>query len=183
VLKRCLMEWGLPKSYLLNSELIEGASVMFVNSYLCTKSQSPSLSFLAEAQSRPETGEGKCHFLAEVHIKNVRRLHELQSKRHHWKNYKFILYLSAICNTIMYLKRKKKHFNKVGFVGFVVNLLNRPTNGATVQRPKKNYFSFAFEKVKLPLSLRAPKKIFKKLQRLVKITKLLSQPRRGTAVK
>jgi hypothetical protein len=81
------------------------------------------------------------------------------------------------------LKKKKKHFNKVGFVGFVVNLLNRPTNGATVQRPKKNYFSSAFENVKLPLSLRAPKKIFKKLQRLVKITKLLSQPRRGTAVK
>jgi hypothetical protein len=83
----------------------------------------------------------------------------------------------------MYLKKKKKHFNKVGFVGFVVNLLNRPTNGAMVQRPKKNYFSSAFEKVKLPLSFWAPKKILMKVQPLVQITKLLSKPRRGTAVK
>jgi hypothetical protein len=52
----------------------------------------PSLSFLAEAQPRL-TDEDKKHFLAEVHIKFSRRPNELQSKKHHWKNYKFILYL------------------------------------------------------------------------------------------
>jgi hypothetical protein len=43
----------------------------------------PSLSFLAEAQPRLETGEDKSHFLAEVHINSFRRPHKLQSKRHH----------------------------------------------------------------------------------------------------
>jgi hypothetical protein len=51
------------------------------------------LGFPAEAQPRLETGEDKKHFLAEVHMKFFRRPHELQSKRHHWKNYKLILYL------------------------------------------------------------------------------------------
>jgi hypothetical protein len=43
-------------------------------------------------------------------------------------------------------------------------LLSRPTDGATVQRPKKclrkrnMYFSSAFENVKLAFSLRTPKK-------------------------
>jgi hypothetical protein len=44
----------------------------------------PSLSFLAEAQPRLENRR----FLAEVHIKFFRRLHELQCRRHHLKNYK-----------------------------------------------------------------------------------------------
>jgi hypothetical protein len=48
----------------------------------------------------------------------------------------------------------------IGFVGFVANLQNRPTDGATGQkvRPKKSYFSSACEYVKLPFSLRVPKK-------------------------
>jgi hypothetical protein len=54
----------------------------------------------------------------------------------------------------------------LGFVGVVINLLNRPTDGATVHgqksvsenvRPKKSYFSSAWEYVKLPFSLRVPK--------------------------
>jgi hypothetical protein len=49
----------------------------------------PSLGFLVEAQPRRD----KRHFLPEVHITFFRRPHELQNKRHHWKNYKFILYL------------------------------------------------------------------------------------------
>jgi hypothetical protein len=53
--------------------------------------------------------------------------------------------------------------NIIGWVGFVVNILNRPTDVATVQRPKKcvpkkNYFSSAFDNVKLPFSLGTPKK-------------------------
>jgi hypothetical protein len=51
------------------------------------------LGFLVEAQRDLKTGEDKRHFLAEVHIKFFRRPHELQSKRHDSKNYKFILYL------------------------------------------------------------------------------------------
>jgi hypothetical protein len=65
----------------------------------------------------------------------------------------------------------------LGFLGFVVNLLNRPTDRATVHgqksaskkvrpkkasekvRPKKSYFSSAWEYVKLPFSLRVPKKL------------------------
>jgi hypothetical protein len=47
----------------------------------------PSLSFLAEAQPRLETGEEKRYFLAEVNIKFFRRPHELQDKRQHWKNF------------------------------------------------------------------------------------------------
>jgi hypothetical protein len=61
-------------------------------------------------------------------------------------------------STLTYLH----NYTIIGFVGFVVNLLNRPTDGATVQRPKKNYFSSSFENVKLPFSLRAPKKSIKK---------------------
>jgi hypothetical protein len=56
-----------------------------------SRPKSVSFSFEAEFSGRGlKTGEDKRHFLAEVHI---RRPHELQSKRHHWKNYKFILYL------------------------------------------------------------------------------------------
>jgi hypothetical protein len=47
----------------------------------------------------------------------------------------------------------------IDFVGFVVNLPNRPINGATVS-VRKSYFSSAEEYVKLPVSLRMPKKIF-----------------------
>jgi hypothetical protein len=46
----------------------------------------------------------------------------------------------------------------LGFVSFVVNYLNRPTDGAMVQGQKstaeKIYFSSAWEYVKLPFSLR-----------------------------
>jgi hypothetical protein len=63
--------------------------------------------FLGEAQPRLglKTGEDKRHFLAQVHIKFFRRPFELQSKKHHWKNYKFILY---VC---MYLFQIKKIIN------------------------------------------------------------------------
>jgi hypothetical protein len=64
----------------------------------------------------------------------------------------------------------------VGFVGFVVNLLNRPTDGATVHalksasekvRPKKSYFLSTWEYVKLAFSLRVPKnKFFLLIKRL-----------------
>jgi hypothetical protein len=50
----------------------------------------PNLNYVAEAQPRLENRRGQRHFLTEVHI--FRRPHELHSKRHHWKNYKFILY-------------------------------------------------------------------------------------------
>jgi hypothetical protein len=53
----------------------------------------PSVSFLAEAQPRLENRRGKTHILEEVNIKFFRRPHELQSKRHYSKNYKFIVYL------------------------------------------------------------------------------------------
>jgi hypothetical protein len=75
-----------------------------------------------------------------MHIRFFRRSHKLQSKRQH-----------VFCSIF------------IGFVGFVINLVNRPTDDGTVQRPKKNYFSFAFENVKLRFSLRAPKKVTKTL--------------------
>jgi hypothetical protein len=40
-----------------------------------------------------KTGEDKRDILAVVHMKFFRRPQELQTKRHHWENYKFILYL------------------------------------------------------------------------------------------
>jgi hypothetical protein len=43
----------------------------------------PSLSFLAEAQPRLETGENKRYYSAQVHIIFFRQPHELQSKRRH----------------------------------------------------------------------------------------------------
>jgi hypothetical protein len=57
--------------------------------------------FLAEAQPRLKTGEDNRQFLAEVHIPTIfRRSHELQSKRHHWKNYKFIFkYINLLIDT------------------------------------------------------------------------------------
>jgi hypothetical protein len=48
----------------------------------------------------------------------------------------------------------------ISFVGFVVNLLNRPTDGATVQRPKKNYFSSIFENEKYRFHLECLKHSF-----------------------
>jgi hypothetical protein len=39
------------------------------------------------------------------------------------------------------------------------NLLNKSTDGATVQRPKKNFFSSAFKNIKLPFSLKVLKVI------------------------
>jgi hypothetical protein len=44
----------------------------------------------------------------------------------------------------------------IGFVGFIPNLLNRRTDGITIS-VRKSYFSFAYEYVKLPFSLRVPK--------------------------
>jgi hypothetical protein len=143
----------------------------------------PSLSFLAEAQPRLENRRGQ---KAQVHIKFFRRPHELQRKRHHWKNciYHFQIhtfistYYVTIFNSICYqLATKTRNLlfaiqlliyiingdrTTIGFVGLVVNLLNRPIDGETVQRPKKcvqkNYFSSAFENEQLPFSLRVPKK-------------------------
>jgi hypothetical protein len=78
----------------------------------CIK-KSPRLSFLTEAKQARTKGT----FLAEVHIIFFRQPHELQSKRHHWK----ITTWNTILIYIIY-----------GDVGFVANLLNRPTDGATV---------------------------------------------------
>jgi hypothetical protein len=47
----------------------------------------------------------------------------------------------------------------IGFVGLIGNLLNRPTDGASGQCPKKSYFSTAPEYVKLPFLLRVPKNV------------------------
>jgi hypothetical protein len=144
----------------------------------------PSLSFLAEAQPRLENRRGQKALKAQVHIKFFRRLHKLQSKRHHWKNCiyhfqidKFISTLIIFFNSICYqLTNKTRNLlfaiqlfiyissgdrTIIGFVGLVVNLLNRPIDGAPVQRPEKssekNYFSSAFENEQLPFSLRVPK--------------------------
>jgi hypothetical protein len=87
-----------------------------------------------------KTGEDERHFLAEVHVKFFIP-HELQRKRHHWKNYKFILYLPFFTADICYqLANKTRNllFAKqlliyiIYGVGFVANLLNRLTDGATV---------------------------------------------------
>jgi hypothetical protein len=104
-----------------------------------------SLSFLTEAQPR---------------LTN-RRPHERQSKRRHWKNYKFILQIDTsitvvhiffyqlanktrnllhICNTITYFTFFYGDRTIIGFVGLVVNLLNRPTDGATVSIRKRFTF-------------------------------------------
>jgi hypothetical protein len=72
--------------------------VYLKNSYLCIKVKK-SIFFVRVRVFGPrrsrdlKTGEDKRPFLVEVHIKFFRRSHELQNKRHHWKNYKFILYL------------------------------------------------------------------------------------------
>jgi hypothetical protein len=60
----------------------------------------------------------------------------------------------------------------IGFVGFVVNLLNRPTDGAKVQRPKKSYFSSAFENVKLSFKVIFSEKIFRSLNQFRKIASI-----------
>jgi hypothetical protein len=101
-------------------------------------------SFLAEAQPR---------------LTN-RRPHERQSKRHHWKNYKFILQTDTFITVvhiffislptepdIYYIFATQLlilHYFMVmtiiGFVGLVVNLLNRPTDGATISVRKRVTF-------------------------------------------
>jgi hypothetical protein len=58
-----------------------------------SRPKSASFSFESEFSGRG-AAEDKTHILAEVYIEFFRRPHELlQSKRHHWKNYKFILCL------------------------------------------------------------------------------------------
>jgi hypothetical protein len=59
--------------------------------------------------------------------------------------------------TLNFLGDRTNHKAKDGYVGFVSNLLNRGRHG---QRPKKRYFSSACEYVKLPVSIRVPKKVF-----------------------
>jgi hypothetical protein len=49
----------------------------------------------------------------------------------------------------------------IGFVGFVANLLKQTNRWLHGQRPKKSYFSSACEYVKLPFSLKVPKKVFR----------------------
>jgi hypothetical protein len=57
---------------------------------------------LAEAQPRLENKRGEKALFGEVHINFFRRPHELQSKRHHWKN-KFInTYVLTIFYSICY---------------------------------------------------------------------------------
>jgi hypothetical protein len=83
----------------------------------------PSLSFLAEAQPRLKTSEDKRHFLAEVHIEFFKLLNKSR------------FFLFAIQLLIVYGDR-----TIIGFVGFVDNLLNRPTDGATVSVRKRVTF-------------------------------------------
>jgi predicted RNA methylase len=90
-----------------------------------------------------KTDEDKRHFLGEVHNKFFRRPHELQSKF----IYKFILYLPTNSFSVFFYQFATKTRNLlfaiqllfyiiyddktiIGFVGLVVNLLNRPTDGA-----------------------------------------------------
>jgi hypothetical protein len=47
----------------------------------------------------------------------------------------------------------------IGFVGFIANLLNRLTDGATVSVRKRDTFR-PLVSVKLPFLLRVPKKMF-----------------------
>jgi hypothetical protein len=86
----------------------------------------PSLSFLAEAQPRLKTSEDKRHFLAEVHIEFFKLLNKTRF---------FFIY-----NTITYIYIVYGDRTIIGFVGFVDNLLNRPTDGATVSVRKRVTF-------------------------------------------
>jgi hypothetical protein len=95
-----------PQLFVLNSTPEMSTRVICVS-----RSKSPSFSSEFGFFGR-SAGEDKT--LAEVHIKFFRRPHELQSKRHHWKNY--------------------------NCVGFVANLPNRPTDGATVSVRKRVTF-------------------------------------------
>jgi hypothetical protein len=88
-----LLPWSLQSHPLFHSTSLLfkiHQKCLFVARPLCS-----SLSFLAEAQPRLKTGEDKRLFLAEVHIQFFSRPRELQSKRYHWKNYKFLYLLSA----------------------------------------------------------------------------------------
>jgi hypothetical protein len=85
------------------------------------------------------------------------RPHELQSKRHYWKNYKLIIHIvnNFFYNICDQLANKTRNllfaihlliyiiYGIIGFVGLVANLLNRTTDGATVSVRKsaseKNY--------------------------------------------
>jgi hypothetical protein len=106
-------------------------------------------------------GQDKRHFLAEVHIKFFRLQHELQSKKHHWQiinlfciylfqidkfiniyeTFFFIVIVSSLpikleiyyifaIQLFIYIIYGDRTI--VGVVGFVANLLNRSTDGATV---------------------------------------------------
>jgi hypothetical protein len=86
----------------------------------------PSLSFLAEAQPRLKTSEDKRHFLAEVHIEFFKLLNKTRF---------FFIY-----NTITYIYIVYGDRTIIGFVDFVDNLLNRPTDGATVSVRKRVTF-------------------------------------------
>jgi hypothetical protein len=107
--------------------------------------------------------------------------------QNHWKNYKFILYppiskqinvlihINNFFNTICYqLANKTRNLllakqlliyiiyddkTTIGFVGFVANLLNRSTDCATVSvRKRVTFRPFVSRYLKLPFSLRVPKK-------------------------
>jgi hypothetical protein len=97
------------------------------NSYLCTKAKkcifSSESDFFgreaAEAQPRLENRRGQRHFLAEVHIKFFRRLHELQNKRHTYV-------IGKITNLFcVYLFQIDKFININSF--FVVFFISLPT--------------------------------------------------------
>jgi hypothetical protein len=78
-----------------------------------------------------------------VYIKFFRRLHELQSKRHHWKNYTFILYLpfsNLLFAIQLFIYIIYGDRTIICFFGLVPNLLNRPTDGATVSVRKRVAF-------------------------------------------
>jgi hypothetical protein len=99
----------------------------------------PSLSFLAEAQPRLDTGEDKRHFLAKDigKISNLFCIYVFQMDKFInicQQNQKFTMYLqyNYILIHITYDDR--------AIIGFVANLLNRPTDGAMVSVRKRVTF-------------------------------------------
>jgi hypothetical protein len=102
----------------------------------------PSLSFLAEAQPRPKTGEDKRNFLTQVHIEFLGDCAKYKANK---INLLLGVHINTFFNSICQSLPTKLEIycyylhhlfygdrTIIGFVGFVANLLNIPTNGATV---------------------------------------------------
>jgi hypothetical protein len=106
----------------------------------------PSLSFLVEAQPRLENRRGQKAFFSKGA--------QLQSKRHHWKNYKFILYLPTNSFSVFFYQFATKTRNLLFAIQLLIYIIYDDRTiigfvGLLVKRPKKSYFSVACEYVKL----------------------------------